>query len=65
MLACCWKCTHKIVEPDVTGCCYTLIGCKICDKITDFASAQIYCPVTKELQARPHKTVPLKIEKAP
>lgn len=61
MLAMCWKCCNKITAPDPTGLAEILIGCKECDKVTDFASAQIHCPVTKELKARPHKTVPLKI----
>lgn len=63
MLAMCWKCCHKITEPDATGMFERLIGCTACDKVTDFSTAQKYCPVTKELLARGHKTVPLKITK--
>jgi len=64
MLAMCWKCTHQITEEDVSGAFSRLIGCKACEQVTDFNTAQKYCPVTKELLARKYKTVPLQIPKA-
>jgi hypothetical protein len=57
MIPICWKCCHKIVEPDVTGCCYRLIGCEICAEVKDYSSAQKFCPIIKEPQ--PHITKPL------
>jgi hypothetical protein len=46
MIPLCWKCCHKIDEPDVTGMSYRLIGCTECKKITDYNTAQMYCPIT-------------------
>jgi len=60
----CWKCTHQIVEMDESETFSRLIGCTACDKVTDFNTAQKYCPVTKEILARGHETVPLQITKA-
>jgi hypothetical protein len=62
MIPICWKCTHKITEPDVTGCCYRLIGCEICDKVTDYTTATMFCPIIKDPE--PHITFPLHISKA-
>jgi len=61
MLAMCWKCTHQITEPDVTGMFERLIGCEICAKITDYQSAQKYCPLIQNPEV--HMTVPLVISK--
>lgn len=61
MLAMCWKCTYQITEEDESGAFSRLIGCKACDKVTDFSTAQKYCPVTREILEQGQKTVPLKI----
>jgi hypothetical protein len=48
----CWKCSNKIIEPDITGFSYKLVGCAECNKITDYPTAQMYCPLMKEENRR-------------
>ena len=52
MIPMCWKCCNQITEPDITGFSVRLIGCKECDKITDYPTAQMYCPLMKEENRR-------------
>jgi hypothetical protein len=47
----CWKCCHQITKDDENGGFSTLVGCEICTDVVDFATAQQFCPLTKQTNA--------------
>ena len=44
----CWKCCNAVTQEEKTGTQFThliLVGCRECDKVTDYASACEHCPL--------------------
>ena len=52
MIPMCWKCTSRIVEKKsespVTS--VMLVGCKESNKVKDYNSAVLFCPLTKKIK---------------
>jgi hypothetical protein len=43
----CWKCSNQITEMDASESFSILVGCTESDKVVDYPTAMMYCPICK------------------
>jgi hypothetical protein len=43
----CWKCSNRIIEQSVESFGFLLVGCKESEKVVNYSTAMIHCPICK------------------